>query len=146
MIGHKGQVVGYVRVSAPDQNPARQLAAVGVVDELFSEKASGKNTSERVQLQAMLAYVRKGDKIRVKSPDRLARSTTDLLALVERLKADEVASEFVNNPALNTDTPQGEFMLTVLSAIAQLERQTIREGQEDWGNSPSCLRALAVAV
>ena len=73
-----------------------------------------------------------GDTVRVKSPDRLARSTTDLLALVEQLKAKGVALEFVDNPALNTDTPQGEFMLTVLAAIvAQLERKSIRERQAE---------------
>ncbi len=129
--GHKGQVVGYVRVSAADQNEARQLEALGPVDRLFSEKVSGKNTHDRVQLQAMLGYVRDGDTVRVKSPDRLARSTTDLLALVEQLKAKGVALEFVDNPALNTDTPQGEVMLTVLAAIAQLERKTIRERQAE---------------
>ena len=105
--GHKGQVVGYVRVSAADQNEARQLEALGTVDRLFCEKVSGKNTDDRVQLQEMLSYVRDGDTVRVKSPDRLARSTTDLLAIVERLKAKGVALEFVDNPALNTDTPQG---------------------------------------
>ena len=128
---HKGQVVGYVRVSAADQNEARQLEALGTVDRLFSEKVSGKNTNDRVQLQEMLIYVRDGDTVRVKSPDRLARSTTDLLALVEQLKAKGVALEFVDNPALNSDTPQGEFMLTVLAAIAQLERKTIRERQAE---------------
>jgi DNA invertase Pin-like site-specific DNA recombinase len=131
MIGHKGQLVGYVRVSAADQNEARQLDALGPVDRLFSEKVSGKNTDDRVQLQEMLIYVRDGDKVRVKSPDRLARSTTDLLALVEQLKAKGVALEFIDNPALNTDTPQGEFMLTVLAAIAQLERKVIRERQAE---------------
>ena len=100
-------------------------------DRLFSEKVSGKNTNERVQLQQMLIYVRDGDTVWVKSPDLLARSTTDLLALVEQLKAKGVALEFVDNPALNTDTPQGEFMLTVLAAIAQLERKTIRERQAE---------------
>ena len=128
---HKGQVVGYVRVSAADQNEARQLEALGTVDRLFSEKVSGKNTNDRVQLQEMLIYVRDGDTVRVKSPDRLARSTTDLLALVEQLKAKGVALEFVDNPALNSDTAQGEFMLTVLAAIAQLERKTIRERQAE---------------
>lgn len=128
---HKGQVVGYARVSAADQNEARQLSALGSVDKLFSEKASGKNAKDRGQLQEMLTYVRDGDKVRVKSPDRLARSTTDLLALVEQLKAKGVALEFIDNPALNTDTPQGEFMLTVLAAIAQLERKTIRERQAE---------------
>lgn len=131
MAGHKGQVVGYVRVSAADQNEARQLEALGAVDRLFSEKVSGKHTDGRAQLQEMLIYVRDGDTVRVKSPDRLARSTTDLLALVERLKAKGVGLEFIDNPALNTDTPQGEFMLTVLAAIAQLERKTIRERQAE---------------
>ena len=131
MTGHTGQVVGYVRVSAADQNEARQLEALGTVDRLFSEKVSGRNTDDRAQLQEMLFYVRDGDKVRVKSPDRLARSTTDLLDLVERLKAKGVGLEFIDNPALNTDTPQDEFMLTVLAAIAQLERKTIRERQAE---------------
>ncbi|SDK36848.1 Site-specific DNA recombinase [Cryobacterium psychrotolerans] len=131
MSEHKGQVVGYVRVSAADQNEARQLKALGAVDRLFSEKVSGKSADDRAQLQEMLAYVREGDKVLVQSPDRLARSTTDLLALVEKLKSKGVALEFVDNPALNTDTPQGEFMLTVLAAIAQLERKTIRERQAE---------------
>lgn len=131
MTGHRGQVVGYVRVSAADQNEARQVEALGTVDKMFSEKISGQNAHDRGQLQEMLTYVRDGDKVRVKSPDRLARSTTDLLALVEQLKAKGVALEFVDNPALNSDTPQGEFMLTVLAAIAQLERKTIRERQAE---------------
>lgn len=131
MTSHRGQVVGYVRVSAADQNEARQLEALGEVDRLFSEKVSGKNTSDREQLKEMMAYVREGDTVRVKSPDRLARSTTDLLSLVEQLRSKRVAVEFVDNPALNTDTPQGEFTLTILAAVAQLERATIRERQAE---------------
>ena len=50
MAGHKGQVVGYVRVSTADQNEARQLEALGPVDRLFSEKVSGKNAADRAQL------------------------------------------------------------------------------------------------
>src|SRR5699024_434823 len=72
-----------------------------------------------------------GDTVLVKSPDRLARSTTDLLALIEQLRAKDVQIEFIDNPALNTDTPQGEFMLTVLAATAQLERTTIRARQAE---------------
>ncbi|WP_442545216.1 recombinase family protein [Arthrobacter sp. KN11-1C] len=131
MTRHKGQLIGYVRVSAADQNEGRQLKALGTVDRLFSEKVSGKNADNRAQLQEMLVYVRHGDTVRVKSPDRLARSTTDLLAIVEQLKAKGVALEFTDNSALNTDTAQGEFMLTVLAAIAQLERKTIRERQAE---------------
>src|SRR6218665_1939516 len=105
MSEHKGQGVGYVRVSAADQNEARQLEAIGEVDRLFSEKVSGKNTSDRERLKEMLASAREGETVRVKSPDRLARSTSDLLSLVEQLEQKGVAVEFVDNPALNTDTP-----------------------------------------
>lgn len=130
MSSHNGQVVGYVRVSTAEQNEARQLEAIGSVDRLFSDQTSG-SSLERPQLQQLLAYVREGDTVRVKSPDRLARSTTDLLALVEMLKAKKVSMEFIDNPALNSDTPQGEFMLTILAAVAQLERATIRERQAE---------------
>ena len=131
MSGHNGQVVGYVRVSAADQNEARQLEAIGDVDKLFSEKVSGRNIDDRKELSEMMSYVREGDRVRVKSPDRLARSTRDLLDLIEQLRGKRVAVEFVDNPALNTDTPQGEFMLTILAAVAQLERATIRERQAE---------------
>ena len=67
MSGHRGQIVGYIRVSAADQNPARQLEAIGEVDRLFSEAASG-GSANRSQLREMLAYVREGDVVRVKSP------------------------------------------------------------------------------
>lgn len=66
MGGHNGHVVGYVRVSAADQNPARQLEAIGDVDRLFSEAVSG-GSVDRSQLREMLAYVREGDVLRVKS-------------------------------------------------------------------------------
>ena len=130
MVGRNGQVVGYVRVSSADQNEARQVEAIGPVDRLFSEKVSGRTTN-RAQLQEMLAYVREGDTVKVKSPDRLARSTTDLLGLVEQLRAKGVAVEFIDDPVLNTDNPTGEFMLTILAAVAQLERATLRERQAE---------------
>ena len=65
-------------------------------------KVSGKNVDDRAQLKELLAYVRDGDKVRVKSPDRLARSTRDLLDLIEQFQAKGVAVEFVDNPALNS--------------------------------------------
>lgn len=127
----KGQTVGYARVSSTDQNLARQLEALGDVDKLFKEKVSGKSRAKRDQLEDMLSYVREGDLVKVKSPDRLARSTRDLLDIVEQLRAKGVDVEFIDNPALNTDSPQGEFMLTVLAAIAQLERQLLLERQRE---------------
>lgn len=125
-----GQLIGYVRVSTADQNPARQLAALGDVDETFEEKLSGKNR-DRPALARMIGYARAGDTVRVKSPDRLSRSTIDLLNIIEELKTKGVAVEFVDNPQLNTDDKMGSFMLTILAAVAEMERATIRERQAE---------------
>lgn len=130
----KGQIAGYARVSAADQNEARQVEAIGEVDKLYLDKASGKNAKDRPELQKMIEYVREGDTVIVKSPDRLARSTTDLLDLAKRFNEKGVALKFLDNPALNTDTPHGEFMLTILGAVAQLERAVIKERQME-GNA-----------
>ena len=130
MTGQLGQVVGYVRVSSLDQNEARQVEALGEVDRLFVDRVSGA-TRDRPQLNDLLTYVRVGDVVLVKSPDRLARSTTDLLGLLEELKAKGVQVRFVDTPQLSTDTPQGKFMLTILRAVAELERATIRERQAE---------------
>lgn len=125
-----GKVVGYARVSSADQNLDRQLEVLIRADKIFTEKISV-SSRERPELTRMIEYVREGDTVLVKSPDRLARSTADLLALVEQLRAKDVAVQFVDSPVLNTDTPHGEFMLTMMGALAQLERATIRERQAE---------------
>ena len=78
--------IGYIRVSTAEQNTIRQevLMRELEVDELFIDKASGKNL-DRPELKRMLEYVRKGDTVIVKSISRFARNTRDLLELVERL-------------------------------------------------------------
>lgn len=124
-------VVGYARVSSLDQNLARQQAALEGVDRLFEDKSSGRSTDGRPALQELLRYVREGDVVRVKSPDRLARSAVDLLNLVEELQAKGVAIEFVDQPSLNTNDKHGRFSLTVLAAFAELERAMIRERQAE---------------
>jgi len=125
-----GQLIGYVRVSTADQNPARQLDALGDVDKLFTDELSGKDRA-RPELTEMIDYARAGDTVRVKSPDRLSRSTIDLLSIIKELKAKGVAVEFVDNPQLNTDDKMGSFMLTILAAVAEMERATIRERQAE---------------
>lgn len=126
-----GQVVGYVRVSSAQQNEARQVEAIGAVDRTFTDRVSGKNREDRNGLAEMIAYVRDGDTIRVKSIDRLARSTVDLLNIVKELRAKGVAVEFVDTPDMNVNSAQGEFMVTVMAAFATLERETIRERQAE---------------
>lgn len=88
--------IGYIRVSTAEQNTIRQevLMRELEVDELFIDRASGKNL-DRTELKRMLDYVRKGDTVIVESISRFARNTRDLLELVERLTAKEV--EFVSS-------------------------------------------------
>ena len=88
---------------------------------------SGKDTN-RPQLQAMLDYVREGDVLFVESISRLARSTRDLLSIVDQLTENGV--QFISQKeSIDTETPQGKFMLTVFAAMAELERDQIRQRQ-----------------
>lgn len=123
--------IGYVRVSTQEQNTIRQeimLQDLGV-DEIFIDKASGKNAN-RAELKRMMDYVRKGDTVIVESISRFARNTRDLLELVEQLTAKEV--EFVSRKeAIDTTTPTGKFMLTVFAAVAELEREYILQRQRE---------------
>ena len=81
-----GQIVGYARVSTLEQNVARQLEALEVeCDKIFVEKVSAAKTENRPQFQEMLRYLRNGDILQVTSADRLARSTRDLLDIVQSL-------------------------------------------------------------
>ena len=124
--------IGYARVSTVDQNLDRQIEAIGEVERLFVDKSSGKDT-HRPQLETLRAYVREGsnDVVRVKSVDRLARSTQDLLALLQEFDAKGVSVDFIDSPALSTSAPSGKFMLTVLAAVAEFERELIRERQRE---------------
>ena len=76
-------IIGYQRVSSYGQNEERQLTDVEV-DEMFTDKASGKDTN-RPQLSAAIRYARKGDVFVVHSMDRLARNIVDLRGIVEEL-------------------------------------------------------------
>ncbi len=123
--------IGYIRVSTEEQNTARQEVLLREldVDELFIDKASGKN-ADRPELTRMMNYVRRGDTVIVESISRFARNTRDLLDLVERLTEKQV--EFVSRKeAIDTTTPTGKFMLTVFAAVAELEREYILQRQRE---------------
>lgn len=123
--------IGYIRVSTEEQNTARHevlLRDLGV-DELFIDKASGKN-ADRPELNRMMEYIRRGDTVIVESISRFARNTRDLLDLVEQLTEKQV--EFVSRKeAIDTTTPTGKFMLTVFAAVAELEREYILQRQRE---------------
>ena len=126
-----GQRIGYLRVSSVDQNEARQLEGQQL-DRRFVDKASGKDTA-RPQLQEMLAYVRQGDTLVVHSIDRLARSLSDLLALVAKLSAKGVRVEFIKEGLTfsGDDSPMSKLTLQLMGAFAEFERTLIRERQAE---------------
>lgn len=123
--------IAYVRVSTEEQNEARQLEALKKynIEKWFTEKVSGKNTN-RPQLQAMIEFAREGDTIYIHDFSRLARSTKDLLDIVEQMTAKGIHL-VSNKESINTSTPQGKLMLTMIGAIYEFERTNMLERQRE---------------
>jgi DNA invertase Pin-like site-specific DNA recombinase len=123
--------IGYCRVSTTEQNMAAQLELLHKAgcQEIFKEKQSGSD-SARPELRKMLDYIRKGDTVTVTKLDRLARSTKDLLGIAEEIRYKGADFE-VLNINLDTKTPTGQLMLTMLAAIAEFERGIMLERQRE---------------
>ncbi len=123
--------IAYVRVSTIEQNEQRQVEGLQKynIDKWFTEKISGKNT-DRPELQNMLEFAREGDTIYIHDFSRLARNTKDLLELVERLNAKGV-NLVSNKENVDTNTPTGKLMLTMIGAIAEFERQNLLDRQAE---------------
>lgn len=124
-------IIGYARTSTRDQvaglsDQERELKAAGVT-KLFSEHGSGIDAARPVLAQA-LDYVREGDAFVVTKPDRLARSTRDLLGIAEDLR-EKGANLRILSMNFDTSTPTGELMLTMLAAVAKFERDLMLERQ-----------------
>lgn len=123
--------IGYARVSTDGQSLDVQLAQLQKAGcgKIFQEKISGAK-HVRPQLVALLDYVREGDVVTVCKLDRIARSTKHLLEIVEQLEKKGVAFK-VLNINLDTSTPTGKLMLTMLGAIAEFERSLMLERQKE---------------
>lgn len=123
--------VAYVRVSTVEQNEARQVEALKVhdIEKWFIEKVSGKDMN-RPELKKMLEFVREGDTVYIHDFSRLARSTKDLLDIVEGLQKKGV--HLVSNKEnLDTTTPGGKLMLTMIGAMNEFERANMLERQKE---------------
>lgn len=126
-----GKRIGYIRVSTVDQNPDRQLVNVPL-DKKFIEYASGKNVN-RPQLEAMFDYIREDDELYIHSIDRLARSVRDLHDIIDKLVKRNITVKFVKQNLMfdGNDSPLSRFQLTLLGAVAELEREIILERQRE---------------
>lgn len=124
-------IVGYVRVSTVEQNEDRQLVTMDQynVERVFKDKVSGKDTN-RPQLKMMLDFVRIGDTIVIHDFSRLARNTSDLLKIVESLNIRGV-SLISAKENIDTNTPTGKLMLTMIGAINEFERTNLLERQKE---------------
>lgn len=123
--------IAYIRVSTAEQNDARQKEALAPhnIGKFFIEKITAKDTN-RPEFQAMMDYVREGDTIYIKDFSRIARNTKDLLNIVEALNNKGVKLISLKEN-LDTTTPTGKLMLTMIGAIYEFERTNLLERQKE---------------
>lgn len=123
--------IAYVRVSTQEQNEARQREALTArgIDKWFIEKTSAKDT-DRPEFQRMMDWVREGDTIYIHDLSRIARSTLDLLHLLNVLTEKDVAL-VSDKENIDTGTATGKLIVTVIAAINEFERANLLERQRE---------------
>ncbi|MBR4588390.1 MAG: recombinase family protein [Lachnospiraceae bacterium] len=126
--------IAYIRVSTKEQHEDRQIEALDRAlgkgeYKAFIEKISGKNM-DRPELKKMLEYVREGDIIYVSELSRLGRSTADLWAIIKEIEKKGASFKSLKE-SFDTSTPAGKLQLTMLVAVAEFERDIIRERQAE---------------
>lgn len=127
-------LIGYARTSTLDQTAGlnaqrRDLTAAGCT-RLYEEQVSSVDVVARTELASALSFIREGDTLVVTKLDRLARSTRHLMEIVGTLE-ERKAGLRVLDMGLDTSTPTGRLMLTLLGGIAQFEREIMLERQRE---------------
>jgi DNA invertase Pin-like site-specific DNA recombinase len=119
--------LGYARISTRDQSPDLQIDALKEAgcECIYQDIASGAK-SARPELDNLLGHARKGDTIVFWKLDRLGRSLRHLIELVEKLDADGVSLQSLNDP-IDTTNAQGRLVLNLFASLAEFERELIRE-------------------
>jgi DNA invertase Pin-like site-specific DNA recombinase len=121
--------VGYARVSSKSQDHANQVASLKAAgcDKIYSEKASGKSTDGRREFQKMMKALQPGDTVVVVKLDRMARSSRDLANTLHALDQLDVGFTSLGETWCDTTTSAGRLMVTIMSGIAQFERELIQQ-------------------
>ena len=121
-------VLGYARVSTADQQLIGQIEALKAAGAttIYREKISGVR-ADRPQLAKLMAALKPSDVILVTKLDRLGRSTRELLDLIDRIGKAGAVFRSLGDPLWDTSSPQGRLLSTLLAAIAEFERELIRE-------------------
>lgn len=121
--------IGYIRVSTNEQSTTRQEVMLKDCDKIFMEKISGKDI-DRPELKRLLDYIREGDTVVVESYSRFARSTRDLLNLVDHMNSKDVS--FISlKEQTDTSTPQGKLIMTIFAGLAEFEREQTLQRQKE---------------
>lgn len=121
-------IIGYARVSTQDQHLTGQLEALKAAgaETIYREKISGAR-ADRPQLTKLMASLKEGDVVLVTKLDRLGRSTRELLDLIEHIGSVGAAFRSLGDPLWDTSSSQGRLLSTLLAAIAEFERELIKE-------------------
>ena len=125
--------IGYARVSSAGQNLDRQIAALRAegCDEIFREKASGKDIRNRPQLERAIDQLGTGDVLVVAEWNRATRSMMDGVAIIERINKRGCLIKVLDKPHLDLTTPLSRGFIAFLSAMVEDERQRILKRAND---------------
>lgn len=123
--------IGYIRVSTVEQHTDRQVDSLSFCDKIYEEKISGKDIN-RPKLKEMLEFVKEGDTIYITELSRLGRSMIDLYQICDLLRNKKVdLKSLKENISLTDDSSMGKFTFAIFSAMAEFERNLIKERQKE---------------
>lgn len=121
-------IIGYARISTPEQNIKTQIDLLQEqgCEQIYRDVASGVR-EDRQGLKEMLSFLREGDIVIVYKLDRIFRSLKNMIELVEVFNQKKVLFKSITEPAFDTTTANGKFLIQIFGAVAEFERNLIKE-------------------